>query len=165
MLNKTGRVQTWSYCWTPGLFHLSGPGGGSENVIGAFLHQPAGFVGVWSQGGEAGRRCDGDATQADVQTVDLRGHRDLGEEGAISWQPGQTSIATAVAALDVSNDVEDLLTFCLTSHSTDVQDGRHVLLPERKGMKARVTGSSLRFLVDSKAESLSLVQLSCLNVS
>lgn len=112
----------------------------SENVVGILGHWPPGFVWVWPQRGEAGRGCDGDAAQPNIQTVDLRRDGHLGEEGVVSRQPCQTSIATAVAALNVFNNVEDLLPLGLTRHSTDVQDGRHVLLPERKG-----TGETMTF--------------------
>lgn len=108
---------------------------------------------VRSQRAEAGRRCDGDATQAHVDTVDLGGDGHLGEEDAISGQPAQSPVA-AIAALDVSNHIEDLLAFRLTSHSTDVQDGRHVLLPEGKRIKAAVTVLMLKSHCDS------LIQLS-----
>lgn len=86
-----------------------------------------------SQCGDAGRRRDGDATQAHVQTVELRGDGHLGEERAVPRQPAQASVAAAVAALNVLHNVEDLLALRLASHSADVQNGRHVLLPEHKG--------------------------------
>ena len=55
--------------------------------------------------------------------MDLRGDRDLGEEGAVPGQGGG-------AALHVRHDVEDLLPLRLPRQPPDVQDGRHVLLPE-----------------------------------
>lgn len=97
--------------------------GSSENVVGIFRHWSPGFVRVWPQCSEAGRCCDGDAAQPNIQTVDLRSDGHLGEQGVISGQPGQTSVTTAVAALNVFDNVEDLLPFCLTRHSTDVQNG------------------------------------------
>lgn len=59
--------------------------------------------------------------------MDLGRDRHLREEGAVPGQPGR---AAAVAALDVFDDVEDLLPLHLPSHPPDVQDGRHMLLPE-----------------------------------
>lgn len=98
--------------------------GSSESVVGIFRHWSPGFVWVWPQRGEAGRRCDGDAAPANIQTVDLGGDGHLGEEGVVSWQPGQSAAAAAaVAALDVFNNVEDLLPLRLTRHSSDVQNG------------------------------------------
>lgn len=63
--------------------------------------------------------------------MDLGGDGHLREEGAVPRQPGQTATA-ALAALDVFNNVEDLLTLRLPSHPPDVQNGRHVLLPEHR---------------------------------
>lgn len=106
----------------------------SENIVWVFLDRCSGFTAARSQRGEARGGGEGDAAQAHVQTVDLRGDGHLGEEGAV---PGQAGRAAAVTALDVFDDVEDLLTLRLTSHSPDVQNGRHVLLPvhrERDGV-------------------------------
>lgn len=57
--------------------------------------------------------------------MDLGGDRNLGEQGSVPRQRA----GTAVRALDVFDDVEDLLTLRLSGHPADVQDGRHVLLP------------------------------------
>lgn len=61
--------------------------------------------------------------------MDLGGDRHLSEEGAVPGQQGNA----AVTALDVFYNVEDLLPLRLPGHPTDVQDGRHMLLPEQRG--------------------------------
>lgn len=113
----------------------------SQDVVRVFLDGRSGFASAWSQRGEAGRGGEGDAAQAHVQAVDLGGDRHLREEGAIPGQASQPAAApTTIAALDVFDDVEDLLTLRLPSHPPDVQNGRHVLLPETQrggeGMQA-----------------------------
>lgn len=109
----------------------------SQSVVGVFLDGRSGFASARSQRGEAGRGGEGDAAQAHVQAVHLGGDRHLGEKGAVPRQPGQSSSAAAVAALDVFDDVEDLLTFRLSRHPPDVQNGRHVLLPEHREDETR----------------------------
>lgn len=105
----------------------------SEKLIGIFRPWSPGFVWVWPQRSEAGRGCDGDAAPPNIQTVDLRSDGHLGEEGVTPGHPGQGASTAALAALQVFNNVEDLLPLRLTSHSTDVQNGWHMLLPEHKG--------------------------------
>lgn len=102
--------------------------GRSQHVVRVLLDGGSGFTGPRSHGAETGRGADGDAAQAQVQAADLGCDRHLGEDGAVPRQPVQTAAAVD-AALDVFNDVEDLLTLRLPGHSPDVQDGRHVLLP------------------------------------
>lgn len=120
-------------------FHLFDSDGSSENVVGIFRHCSPGFVRVWPERSEAGRCSDGEAAQPNVEAVDLRSDGHLGEEGVISRQPRQPSIAAAVAALDVFDNVEDLLPFGLSRHSTDVQNGWHMLLPVHKGAIETIT--------------------------
>lgn len=84
--------------------------------------------------------------------MDLRGDWHLGEEGAVPGQPGQSSTTAAtVAALDVFDDVEDLLTLRLPSHPSDVQDGRHVLLPENTEKRERTGGVTPRVFTELEA--------------
>lgn len=104
------------------LLGVSSEFGNSENVVWVLLDGRPGGASSWSQRGEAGRGSEGDAAQAHVQAVDLGGDRHLGEEGAVTRQSGQSSV-DAVAALDVFDDVEDLLTLCLSGCPADVQNG------------------------------------------
>lgn len=83
-----------------------------------------GPLAAWPQAGDAGGGGEGDAAQAQVEAVDLGGHRDLGEEGPVAGE-----LREAVAVLNVLDDVQDLLPLRLPRHPADVEDGRYVLLP------------------------------------
>lgn len=58
--------------------------------------------------------------------MDFGCDRDFSEQASVSGEAGQ---AAATVALNVFDDVQDLLTLHLTSHATNVQNGRHMLLP------------------------------------
>lgn len=60
--------------------------------------------------------------------MDLGGDGHLGEKGPVPRDRRWTT----VTALDVFDDVEDLLTLPLPGRPPDVQDGRHMLLPEQR---------------------------------
>lgn len=66
------------------------------------------------------------ADQNQSQTGHICCHGDLREQGVVSGNMG-----VAVAGLKVPDDSENLLTFCLLDHPSDIQDSGDMLPPER----------------------------------